>query len=1159
MKAASVFSFILMYILLLTTSEVHAGTLGTMSPGCGTYFNTVDSPHFQSLGSLNEDVGITQLSARLPASGQDYWLAIYQDDGFGSPGTRLGYASATAPNNGGAETLLSLAISPAIQLRKNTNVWFALSSSAGSPGCSGGLPETRVAKYALGLAHGATPPNPAATNRVDSGAFKVSFDFVPIHYRMPPLAGNAATSSFEATDRRAYRSAGGAVAGISTSATEQDTLQFDPISKAIRRRNNGPGVPVCSFTSSPALTVTTPTTSLATNFAWSCTGGTIASAQCSLDGAPYSPCTTSSSFSQTLSTGIHVMNVRVRTTTSTDAVDLSYKWTIYSDYTWVGAGGDSNWSNGANWKSNSPPGPGNVAIFDETCTSSCSANIGSSISVAGILMSNNYFGGYGNTLTQSSGVTITVGSSGFIVDSGTFIGGDSAITVNGPLMISGTSSFSSTSGVLTVTGSAMTIASTATFNASGGTVDFAPGVTATFIAPNVTFNHLQFTGPASTDITVSGTITVNGNFLVNRSHSSSDIYSGTFNVKGNVTLTAGGVNSNATVRFEGTGAQTWSGSGQAGHVVIASSGTVTLSGTVSVNKTYNYISGTVVATGSTLQLRVASGAAGTTHLSTPGAAIEYNHVRFVGTDRLATIVGPMNVKGNLTIDVSGSSSSSVQGGPIYVEGDLIVLNSTAYATADIHLVGTNNQTWSGSDYVGRITINKTGGILTMSGTVAIKDSFTYIAGNVVTTGSTLIGREANYSATGLALNNLTISIDNSPSSITGVLTVNGNLIVSGTHVNARLNGGTIDLNGDLTVNGTQTAGGSGLIRFVGTGAQTWSGTGYSPQVEFLKPSGTLTLSGNLKSGNSLTNTSGNISTASLTNLTFGGSGAITLGALTLPAASFASSRTVNGTLVVDGNLTLDLTSAVLTGGTIEVTGNVSGVGISGSSTTLLKLVGSSQTWSSRVGPLEIASSGTVTFSGTVRCARDFTHTSGSVVTTGSTLELGGPASATINAPSITFNNVSLIDTGITQTITGSLNVAGNLVVAASTRTLNGGVIRVGGNTTINAAFTGTSSGSLEFNGTGAQTLTVNTSGSAIYLSSVAVNKPSGALTLTTNLNVGQNGSDLTISGGTFDMAGYTLTVNDVLTINSGTTLVRNGGTFTPNTGVKFVNNGTVLP
>ncbi len=108
------------------------------------------------------------------------------------------------------------------------------------------------------------------------------------------------------------------------------------------------------------------------------------------------------------------------------------------------------------------------------------------------------------------------------------------------------------------------------------------------------------------------------------------------------------------------------------------------------------------------------------------------------------------------------------------------------------------------------------------------------------------------------------------------------------------------------------------------------------------------------------------------------------------------------------------------------------------------------------------------------------------------------------------------------------------------------------------------------NGPSASTVSLKMSGSAnktytytagtLYGGSVFVSKTGGAkVTLNNNLSANTAGQDLTIQSGILDLNGKTLTVNDVLTIDAGATLKTSGGTYTPNSGVKFVNNGSVVP
>ncbi len=47
-----------------------------------------------------------------------------------------------------------------------------------------------------------------------------------------------------------------------------------------------------------------------------------------------------------------------------------------ADICWTGGGADNNWNTGANWQGSSPPGTGDVAVFDNgTCTGTPNKNV----------------------------------------------------------------------------------------------------------------------------------------------------------------------------------------------------------------------------------------------------------------------------------------------------------------------------------------------------------------------------------------------------------------------------------------------------------------------------------------------------------------------------------------------------------------------------------------------------------------------------------------------------------------------------------------------------------------------------------------------------------------------------------------------------------------
>ncbi len=113
-----------------------------------------------------------------------------------------------------------------------------------------------------------------------------------------------------------------------------------------------------------------------------------------------------------------------------------------------------NWTGGV-----AIPGASDIAVFNSSTTTNIT--IDTSISVAQLDIQ----AGYTGTITQAAGSTITVGSSGFSQAAGTFTGGNSAITINGPFSLS-SGTFTATTGTTSITG-AVTV-SGGTFNHNSG-------------------------------------------------------------------------------------------------------------------------------------------------------------------------------------------------------------------------------------------------------------------------------------------------------------------------------------------------------------------------------------------------------------------------------------------------------------------------------------------------------------------------------------------------------------------------------------------------------------------------------------------------------------------------------------------------------------------
>ncbi|HEX4925728.1 MAG TPA: Ig-like domain-containing protein, partial [Bdellovibrionales bacterium] len=122
-------------------------------------------------------------------------------------------------------------------------------------------------------------------------------------------------------------------------------------------------------------------------------------------------------------------------------------------------------------------------------------------------------------------------------------------------------------------------------------------------------------------------------------------------------------------------------------------------------------------------------------------------------------------------------------------------------------------------------------------------------------------------------------------------------------------------------------------------------------------------------------------------------------------------------------------------------------------------------------------------------------------------------------------------------------VTGNLAIGRSEA--NGGVvlfdgaIDVQGNLSVAAGAAGGDT-AITMTGTNAQTIT-QTAGAVIPGAAFTINKTSGTATLASALSLSGTGQDLAVSGGTFDQAGYNLTVNDTYSVASGATWRRTGG------------------
>ncbi len=606
--------------------------------------------------------------------------------------------------------------------------------------------------------------------------------------------------------------------------------------------------------------------------------------------------------------------------------------------TWTGLAGNNLWNDAGNWSNNAIPGSTDVAIFNSVCTgANCNVTINTSITVKGIRIQSGYTG----TITQSSGVTMTVGSTGWSQAAGTFQGGDSAITLNGPWALSA-GTFTATSGVLTVAKD-MTLSGTGVFNANSGSVIFDASTNGVqnLSAGASNFNNVSFSGPNSIAV-ITGTVTVLGTLTLNDTVGGA-INTGTVAAKGNIVAANLGKKGTGLVKIAGSTSQTVTGITGAyiPNMEIASTGgTVGFSGNVEVHWNYTYTSGTVNFGTSTL---IFDPNFNETSTVTPGT-ISYGNVTFSGYNTVTTLVGTMSVYGQLEFHDGQPTAApgAVSGGTIEAYGDIINTGTGKIGTTLLKVKGSSNQSVTGisNAYFPKIEIASTGGTVSLFGPIMLQGNYTYTSGTVNAGTSTLIlNVPYNWFTTVVPGNvnyaNVTFTgAGGSLSLSSGTMTVLGALTFSDGHATqGSVNTGTIQAKGDVVFSSYGKFG-SALLKISGSADQNLSGVSTAKilDIEFLSTGGTVNLSGTLlaqynwkwssgalNAGTSTVNFYGQVSGASYT-ITPG-----TVAYNNVDLTSNANNYTIAGTMTVNGNLTLNSGSAAsanVNTGTFEVYGDV---------------------------------------------------------------------------------------------------------------------------------------------------------------------------------------------------------------------------------------------
>jgi hypothetical protein len=234
-----------------------------------------------------------------------------------------------------------------------------------------------------------------------------------------------------------------------------------------------------------------------------------------------------------------------------------------------------------------------------------------------------------------------------------------------------------------------------------------------------------------------------------------------------------------------------------------------------------------------------------------GSKTYYNMIfDTVSSDKTVTIATGTTITVTGTLTISGNYAVILNTGTITAQGNIIVANtsSSGGGTATLNITGTTNQTLTGSGTTGmgklpKVTISKTGGILTLSSVISVANNWTYTRGTVNATAndSTVAFYGSTYNLDGQGSSS-TMSFDNvifggTTTTLAGALDVDGNITINS---NSTLKASSYSITdaGNWINNGTFTCG-TGTVTFDGTVASVISGSTTFYNFKALTPNKTL--------------------------------------------------------------------------------------------------------------------------------------------------------------------------------------------------------------------------------------------------------------------------------------------------------------------------------
>jgi hypothetical protein len=708
---------------------------------------------------------------------------------------------------------------------------------------------------------------------------------------------------------------------------------------------------------------------------------------------------------------------------------------------------------------------------------------------------------------------------------------------------------------------------------------------------SITLNNISFvlTNVVTATIAVGTTLTAAGNLTI-AGAGNAILNTGNINVDGNILLTntATGGGGSATINIVGSGAQTIDGT-----AIIANEsrlpiininnpgGTLSLAGNISFSANVTYTAGTISPGASTCYI--------VNNLTMTGNFSLGNLTVSAAGNTTVTVAAGNTVTATGTLDLeNGANLININTGTIAVQGNLIDNNTsvTGGGTGTILIDGTGAQNITSTGVIdqGRlpaVTINSTGGTVTLPSLITVTGNWTYTGGTLdVTTNNSTVVFEGTLSITGShTLNNVTFDGSNNFTFTTAVgttLTISGTMTTIGTG-NITLTTGTLNLNGNLSLTNTGAGGGTTVIAFVSAVNQSIFSSlpvneSCLPAVTINKSGGTLsfpaliTVKGNwVYTAGTLdvtTNNSTVVFASPLGTGTFGITGSHTLNNVTFlgnnnntATVSTGTILTVTGTLSTAGTFNVVINTPVAGTTAIQAQGNitVNNTSPGGGGTGLILINGTgnqafTSTAAASQGLLPFITiqkaSGTLTLTGIFSESRSWTYTSGTVdaTTNASTVVFGGN-NLTITSAGMSFYNVTT--SANTSTLASSMTVNNNLTIGGlSVLSPVANTINLSGNWSDwgTAGFAEATS-TVNFIGSGLQTIT--TPGGENF-ANLTVNNTGAGIQLENNTTIA---TTLTMTQGNIDLNGGNVLTLGLSVINNGTLVnsagaIINAGTFT---------------